>query len=141
MTRPNTLVLILGRDSLRKKPRLSVGCVHILSPSLLRVMTQISRKAERQKARHTIHGEPRPKKTVTYNAEKPDTESYSREPLLKKRKVSMGIAVDAETGTVIDHATRKSSRSATVMNKQDLHERIKLDEEKKVLPSTSLCTF
>ena len=44
----------------------------------------------------------------------------------------MPLPVDAATGEVIDSATRKSRRTATVQSKKELHDRLKDEQEKRV---------
>ena len=51
----------------------------------------------------------------------------------KKRRVSLGLAIDAETGEVINNAQRQSRRSHTVLNTSATARRMKKDaEDKKV---------
>lgn len=51
----------------------------------------------------------------------------------KKRRVSLGLAIDAETGEVINNAQRQSRRSHTVLNTSATALRMKKDaEDKKV---------
>ncbi|KAI0294748.1 YL1 nuclear protein-domain-containing protein, partial [Russula brevipes] len=51
----------------------------------------------------------------------------------KKRRVSLGLAIDAETGEVINNAQRQSRRSHTVLNTSATAQRMKKDaEDKKV---------
>ena len=51
----------------------------------------------------------------------------------KKRRVSLGLAIDAETGEVINNAQRQSRRSYTVLSTSATAQRMKKDaEDKKV---------
>lgn len=51
----------------------------------------------------------------------------------KKRRVSLGLAIDAETGEVINNAQRQSRRSHTILNTSATALRMKKDaEDKKV---------
>ncbi|KDQ17516.1 hypothetical protein BOTBODRAFT_143920 [Botryobasidium botryosum FD-172 SS1] len=49
----------------------------------------------------------------------------------KKRRVSMGVVMDAETGEIIDSGKRQSTRTATMANKIELETKIKDAEQKK----------
>ncbi|KAI0005292.1 YL1 nuclear protein-domain-containing protein [Russula compacta] len=56
----------------------------------------------------------------------------------KKRRVSLGLAIDAETGEVINNAQRQSRRSHTVLNTSATAQRMKKDaEDKKSVPKKS----
>jgi len=56
----------------------------------------------------------------------------------KKRRVSLGLAIDAETGEVINNAQRQSRRSHTVLNTSATALRMKKDaEDKKSVPKKS----
>lgn len=50
-----------------------------------------------------------------------------------KRRVSLGAAVDAETGEVVGFTSkRKSRRQSTMLSSQSLHSRLKDAEERRV---------
>ena len=56
----------------------------------------------------------------------------------KKRRVSLGLAIDAETGEVINNAQRQSRRSYTVLSTSATVQRMKKDaEDKKVCYSVT----
>jgi hypothetical protein len=72
---------------------------------------------------------------VTFNPEIYDdaAEDTSFVVAKKKRRVSLGLAIDAETGEVINNAQRQSRRSHTVLNTSATAQRMKKDaEDKKV---------
>jgi YL1 nuclear protein len=72
---------------------------------------------------------------VTFNPEIYDdaTEETSSVVAKKKRRVSLGLAIDAETGEVINNAQRQSRRSHTILNTSATALRMKKDaEDKKV---------
>lgn len=72
---------------------------------------------------------------VTFNPEIYDdaTEETSSMVAKKKRRVSLGLAIDAETGEVINNAQRQSRRSHTILNTSATALRMKKDaEDKKV---------
>jgi vacuolar protein sorting-associated protein 72 len=72
---------------------------------------------------------------VTFNPETYDdaAEEASLMVAKKKRRVSLGLAIDAETGEVINNAQRQSRRSHTVLNTSATAQRMKKDaEDKKV---------
>lgn len=74
---------------------------------------------------------------VTFN---PQTEISEKRPNKEaqklKRRVSLGVAVNAETGEVIEGGTRQrqSQRSHTIMNTSATVNRMKDAEEKRVSP-------
>ncbi|KAH9168631.1 YL1 nuclear protein-domain-containing protein [Lactarius sanguifluus] len=56
----------------------------------------------------------------------------------KKRRVSLGLAIDAETGEVINNAQRQSRRSHTILNTSATAQRMKKDAaDKKSIPKKS----
>jgi vacuolar protein sorting-associated protein 72 len=72
---------------------------------------------------------------VTFNPEAYDdaAEETSSMVAKKKRRVSLGLAIDAETGEVINNAQRQSRRSHTVLNTSATAQRMKKDaQDKKV---------
>jgi hypothetical protein len=72
---------------------------------------------------------------VTFNPEIYDdaAEETSSMVAKKKRRVSLGLAIDAETGEVINNAQRQSRRSHTVLSTSATAQRMKKDaEDKKV---------
>lgn len=60
-------------------------------------------------------------------------ENGEGEPTTKKRKLNLPLVINKETGEVVDLATRKSSRRATVRNKRELQSKLKEEEQKKVI--------
>ncbi|KAN0121360.1 YL1 nuclear domain containing protein [Russula decolorans] len=77
---------------------------------------------------------------VTFNPETYDdaAEETSSMVAKKKRRVSLGLAIDAETGEVINNAQRQSRRSHTVLNTSATAQRMKKDaEDKKSVPKKS----
>jgi len=77
---------------------------------------------------------------VTFNPETYDdaTEETSSMVAKKKRRVSLGLAIDAETGEVINNAQRQSRRSYTVLSTSATAQRMKKDaEDKKSVPKKS----
>ncbi|KAF8498991.1 YL1 nuclear protein-domain-containing protein [Russula emetica] len=77
---------------------------------------------------------------VTFNPETYDdaVEETSSMVAKKKRRVSLGLAIDAETGEVINNAQRQSRRSHTVLNTSATAQRMKKDaEDKKSVPKKS----
>lgn len=72
---------------------------------------------------------------MTFNPETYDeaAEETSSMVAKKKRRVSLGLAIDAETGEVINNAQRQSRRSYTVLSTSATAQRMKKDaEDKKV---------
>lgn len=72
---------------------------------------------------------------VTFNPEiyEDPTEDTSSMAAKKKRRVSLGLAIDAETGEVINNAQRQSRRSHTILNTSATAQRMKKDaQDKKV---------
>jgi len=72
---------------------------------------------------------------VTFNPEAYDDaeQDTSSKVAKKKRRVSLGLAIDAETGEVINNAQRQSRRSHTILNTSATAQRMKKDaEDKKV---------
>jgi len=72
---------------------------------------------------------------VTFKPETYDDvlEETSSMVVKKKRRVSIGLAIDAETGEVINNAQRQSRRSHTILNTSATARRMKKDaEDKKV---------
>jgi vacuolar protein sorting-associated protein 72 len=71
---------------------------------------------------------------VTFNPQVEASSSKHKEAQKFKRRVSLGIAVNAETGEVIEGGTRQrqSQRSHTIMNTSATVNRMKDAEEKRV---------
>jgi hypothetical protein len=72
---------------------------------------------------------------VTFNPELYDdaAEETSSVAAKKKRRVSLGLAIDAETGEVINNAQRQSRRLHTILNTSATAQRMKKDaQDKKV---------
>jgi hypothetical protein len=72
---------------------------------------------------------------VTFNPETYDEAAEETSSIVakKKRRVSLGLAIDAETGEVINNAQRQSRRSYTVLSTSATAQRMKKDaEDKKV---------
>jgi hypothetical protein len=72
---------------------------------------------------------------VTFNPEiyEDAAEDTSSMAAKKKRRVSLGLAIDAETGEVINNAQRQSRRSHTILNTSATAQRMKKDAaDKKV---------
>lgn len=120
-----------------KRRRENVGCV---SRSLsLQVgddthsLSQIAR-ARVEKATAAAHARQR----VTFNPEATSLQQKSSGTQKGKRRVSLGVAVNAETGKVIEGAVgvvgvkRKSQRRHTIMNTSATDNRIKDAQEKRV---------
>lgn len=77
---------------------------------------------------------------VTFDPETYDdaAEETSSMVAKKKRRVSLGLAIDAETGEVINNAQRQSRRSHTILNTSATAQRMKKDaEDKKSVPKKS----
>ncbi|KAI0307401.1 YL1 nuclear protein-domain-containing protein [Multifurca ochricompacta] len=77
---------------------------------------------------------------VTFNPEIYDdtAEETSSFMAKKRRRVSLGLAIDAETGEVINNAQRQSRRSHTILNTSATAQRMKKDaEDKKSVPKKS----
>ncbi|KAI9437020.1 YL1 nuclear protein-domain-containing protein [Lactarius indigo] len=77
---------------------------------------------------------------VTFNPEvyEDATEDTSSMAAKKKRRVSLGLAIDAETGEVINNAQRQSRRSHTILNTSATAQRMKKDAaDKKSIPKKS----
>ncbi|KAI9452182.1 YL1 nuclear protein-domain-containing protein [Lactarius psammicola] len=77
---------------------------------------------------------------VTFNPEiyEDPAEDTSSMAAKKKRRVSLGLAIDAETGEVINNAQRQSRRSHTILNTSATAQRMKKDaEDKKSIPKKS----
>ncbi|EPQ61163.1 hypothetical protein GLOTRDRAFT_135702 [Gloeophyllum trabeum ATCC 11539] len=70
---------------------------------------------------------------VTFNPQLQASNAGTNESktLKPKRRVSLGLAVDAETGEVMDSAQRRSSRTHTMLNRTVTANRIKDAEEKR----------
>ena len=77
---------------------------------------------------------------VTFNPEIYDdaAEEASSVAAKKKRRVSLGLAIDAETGEVINNAQRQSRRSHTILNTSATAQRMKKDAEDKKVVFASL---
>jgi vacuolar protein sorting-associated protein 72 len=77
---------------------------------------------------------------VTFNPEIYDdaAEETSSVAAKKKRRVSLGLAIDAETGEVINNAQRQSRRSHTILNTSATAQRMKKDAEDKKVVFASL---
>lgn len=59
-----------------------------------------------------------------------------------KRRVSLGVAVNAETGEVIEQKKRHSQRRHTMLNTSETINRVKDAEEKKAcLYSSVICNY
>lgn len=54
----------------------------------------------------------------------------------KRRRYTLPIPLDDTTGEVLDTATRKSSRKATVQSKRELHTKLKDEQVRRVRLST-----
>ncbi|KAH9036605.1 YL1 nuclear protein-domain-containing protein [Lactarius pseudohatsudake] len=77
---------------------------------------------------------------VTFNPEiyEDAAEDTSSMAAKKKRRVSLGLAIDAETGEVINNAQRQSRRSHTILNTSATAQRMKKDAaDKKSIPKKS----
>ncbi|KAI9510690.1 YL1 nuclear protein-domain-containing protein [Russula earlei] len=77
---------------------------------------------------------------VTFHPEIYDdpAEAISSMAAKKKRRVSLGLAIDAETGEVINNAQRQSRRSHTVLNTSATAQRMKKDaQDRKSVPKKS----
>jgi len=77
---------------------------------------------------------------VTFNPEIYDdaVEETSSVAAKKKRRVSLGLAIDAETGEVINNAQRQSRRSHTILNTSATAQKMKKDaQDKKSVPKKS----
>jgi len=68
--------------------------------------------------------------SVTKDEESPLTPGGTKSK--QSRRVSLGPAVDAETGEVVESSKRQSTREATRLNTQDLRTRLKDAESRKV---------
>jgi vacuolar protein sorting-associated protein 72 len=78
---------------------------------------------------------------VTFHPQAETSEKvHNKEPQKLKRRVSLGVAVNAETGEVIEGGTRQrqSQRSHTIMNTSATVNRMKDAEEKRVSPHLTL---
>ncbi|KAI0063065.1 hypothetical protein BV25DRAFT_1915397 [Artomyces pyxidatus] len=75
---------------------------------------------------------------VTFNPEAYEAELSSETAAAtakKKRRVSLGLAIDVETGEVVNNAKRQSRRSHTILNTSATASRMKKDaEDKKAIP-------
>lgn len=98
----------------------SVSCTYLI------IIHQAARqKAQRQPGIWTTPKPPR-------HSSEHDRDS---EHISKKRRVSIPfVQLDEDTGEVVDNATRKSSRSATVQNKHELQSKLKDMEQRRVRP-------
>lgn len=67
-----------------------------------------------------------------------DSPSTEARPPAKRRRYVLPLPVDDETGEVLDTATRKSSRNATVASKRQLHSKLKDELEKRVCIDISI---
>ncbi len=62
-----------------------------------------------------------------------EPEQDGEEPITKKRRVMMPfVVVNEETGEIVDPATRKSSREATVRSKHELQNKLKDAQQRRV---------
>ena len=58
------------------------------------------------------------------------------------RRVSLGVAVNAETGEILDfESKRKSRRQSTMLNSQDLHSRLLVAEKRRVIIYYHVCSL
>ena len=61
-----------------------------------------------------------------------EPEQDGEEPVTKKRRMMVPLVVNEETGEVVDPATRKSSREATVRSKHELQNKLKDAQQRRV---------
>lgn len=71
---------------------------------------------------------------VSFSKNVPDAEEATVSKVKSKpqRRVSLGYAIDAETGEVLETTKRQSTRETTRLNTQGLHSRLRNAENKKV---------
>lgn len=107
--------------------------LHRLNNLLLDLHQEARRKADRTAAivrpvglKPSLHSI---KQSKSKDRHSPSTEER---PPAKRRRYALPLPVDDETGEVLDTATRKSSRNATVASKKQLHNKIKDELEKRV---------
>jgi vacuolar protein sorting-associated protein 72 len=97
-----------------------------------------SARARVEKATAAAHARQR----VTFNPKAEASSSkHNKEAQKLKRRVSLGVAVNAETGEVIEGGTRQrqSQRSHTIMNTSATVNRMKDAEEKRVSHHLTVC--
>lgn len=69
---------------------------------------------------------------ATFNPETQKTTNAESSETKLKRRVSLGVVIDAETGEVMERAKRQSTRSHTMLNTSATVSRMKDEKEKKV---------
>jgi len=71
---------------------------------------------------------------VSFSNKVPDAEEATVSKVKSKpqRRVSLGYAIDAETGEVLETTKRQSTRETTRLNTQELHSRLRNAENKKI---------
>lgn len=91
-------------------------------------------KATRQRVTKAVEAAAVRSKATFNLQEQASTSTPTRKLTAKdRRRVSLGVAVDAATGKVVSSAShRKSRRKSTVLNSQQVHSRLKDAESKKV---------
>lgn len=137
-TRKST-TLTLGKRSYGNKPGRFKRLVLILSLlSLVSTLIFLFVQAARRKANNATSRPTasKPPKDSTKTAPPEDKEAEGLQK--KKRRYAIPLPVDAATGEVLDTATRKSRRAATVQSKKELHIKLKDEQEKRVRVSHNL---
>ncbi|KAF8310842.1 YL1-domain-containing protein [Clavulina sp. PMI_390] len=92
-------------------------------------VTAISRPAGLKPSLHSLK-----QNREAHDAQKPEDEAEaepSSSKPAKRRRYLEPVAIDDETGEVLDNATRKSSRHSTVRSKKELHSKIKDEQERR----------
>ena len=114
----------------RKRRRVFEGCVSFRStPCDYAMWTDISQAGRTQLEKITAAAHARQK--ATFNPQAAETPRST--PPKTKRRVSMGVVINEETGEVIESARkRQSRRTHTMMNTSATFNRMKEEEVKKV---------
>ena len=109
--------------------KLSVLCSNVhCSQRLKTVRQRVAKAVEAASQRHRA--------AFNIPAQSQPTEAKPRLTGRGRRRVSLGVAIDVETGEVVDAASkRKSRRKSTVLNSQQMHSRMKDAEIKRVWAS------
>ncbi|KAI0271730.1 YL1 nuclear protein-domain-containing protein [Gloeopeniophorella convolvens] len=110
------------------------------APEIGEKLVQVEERREKQTVRSRVEratAAAHARQKVTFNPEAYDdsAEESASAAARKRRRVSLGLAIDAETGEVINNAQRQSRRSHTILNTSATAQRMKKDaEDKKLMP-------
>jgi len=122
-----------GKRLFRRKKRESARCARNRNSQTVCSFLFETARTRTERATAVAHARQR----VTFNPELfGESSSMATAPEKRKRRVSLGLAVNAETGEVVSSAKRQSKRSHTVLNRSATFSRMKDAEEKKACCTT-----